>query len=90
MISNIEFSGLTVVALGVMLASVVWTDIKTHRINNAMVILIVLLGFVSQLFVNGVDGIVQAIAGMAVGLALFLPFYIGGGMGAAAVFELCE
>ena len=85
MISNIEFSGLTIVALGVILISVVLTDIKTHRISNAMVMMIVLLGLISQLFIHGIDGIMQGLGGMAVGLGIFLPFYIGGGMGAGDV-----
>jgi prepilin peptidase CpaA len=84
-ISNSEFTGLTIVALGVILVSVVWTDVKTHRISNAMVMMIVLLGLISQLFISGVSGVVQGVSGMAVGLGLFLPFYIGGGMGAGDV-----
>ncbi len=85
MISNIEFSGLTIIALGVILSSVVLTDIRSHRISNVMVIMIVLLGLVSQLFVHGVNGVMQGLGGMAVGLGLFLPFYVGGGMGAGDV-----
>jgi prepilin peptidase CpaA len=84
-INNINFTGLTVVALSVMLVSVVWTDIKTHRISNAMVMMIIILGLLSQLLGNGVDGVIQGLAGLAVGLALFLPFYLGGGMGAGDV-----
>jgi prepilin peptidase CpaA len=84
-INNIDFTGLTVVALSVMLISVVWTDIKTHRISNAMVMMIIVLGLLSQLAGNGVDGVMQGLAGLAVGLALFLPFYLGGGMGAGDV-----
>jgi prepilin peptidase CpaA len=84
--NNIDIiTGLTVVALSVMLISIVWTDIRTHRISNAMVMMIVLLGLISQLIGNGVTGVMQGLAGMAVGLAMFLPFYIGGGMGAGDV-----
>lgn len=86
MISGIELTGLTIVALSVMLISVVWTDIKTHRISNAMVIMIVLLGLCFQLLANGINAVVmEGLAGMAVGLGLFLPFYLGGGMGAGDV-----
>jgi prepilin peptidase CpaA len=84
-ISNIEFMGLTIIALGVILIAVVLTDIKSHRISNAMVMMIVLLGLISQLFVHGVNGVIQGLGGMAVGLGLFLPFYLGGGMGAGDV-----
>ena len=86
MISSMQYTGFTIVALSVMLISVVWTDVKTHRISNAMVIMIVLLGLCFQLLANGVNAVVmQGLAGMAVGLGVFLPFYIAGGMGAGDV-----
>ena len=85
MTEGINFTGLTIVTLAVILVSVVWTDIKSHRISNAMVMMIMLLGLMSQLMTNGVDGVMTGLAGMAVGLAMFLPFYIGGGMGAGDV-----
>jgi len=70
-----QYTGFTIVALSVMLISVVWTDVKTHRISNAMVIMIVLLGLCFQLLANGVNAVVmQGLAGMAVGLGVFLPF----------------
>ena len=50
-----------------------------------MVVAILLLGLVSQLLASGYAGIVDWLAGMAVGLAFFLPFYIGRGMGAGDV-----
>jgi prepilin peptidase CpaA len=84
-ISNINLTVPTIAFLSVMLVSVVWTDIKTHRISNSMVLMIVLLGLVSQLLGNGVTGVMQGLGGMAVGLGLFLPFYVGGGMGAGDV-----
>jgi prepilin peptidase CpaA len=83
--SAINISGVTVIALSVMLISVVWTDIKTHRISNSMVVMIILLGLISQLIGNGVDGVMAGLGGMAVGLVVFLPFYLGGGMGAGDV-----
>ena len=88
MSSAINISGVTVIALSVMLISVVWTDIKTHRISNSMVVMIILLGLISQLIGNGVDGVMAGLGGMAVGLGIFLPFYLGGGMGAAGLFEV--
>jgi len=49
------------------------------------VLAILLLGLLSQLLGAGVPGIVQWLAGMAVGLGFLLPFYIGGGMAAGDV-----
>lgn len=72
-------------ALGVLLTAVVWNDITTHRIENVSVLAILLLGLISQLLGAGVPGIMQWLAGMAVGLGFLLPFYIGGGMAAGDV-----
>jgi prepilin peptidase CpaA len=80
-----DINGLTIVALGVLLTAVVWNDITTHRIENVSVLAILLLGLLSQLLSEGVPGIVQWLAGMAVGLGFLLPFYIGGGMAAGDV-----
>lgn len=85
MLSTTDINGLTIVALGVLLTAVVWNDITTHRIENVSVLAILLLGLLSQLLGAGVPGIVQWLAGMAVGLGFLLPFYIGGGMAAGDV-----
>lgn len=85
MLSATDINGLTIVALGVLLTAVVWNDITTHRIENVSVLAILLLGLLSQLLGAGVPGIVQWLAGMAVGLGFLLPFYIGGGMAAGDV-----
>jgi prepilin peptidase CpaA len=85
LLSATDINGLTIVALGVLLTAVVWNDITTHRIENVSVLAILLLGLISQLLGAGVPGIVQWLAGMAVGLGFLLPFYIGGGMAAGDV-----
>jgi len=85
MTNGIDIAGLTCIVLLVLLCSVVYTDIKTHRINNTMVIAIIFLGLVSGLLEDGSAGIVTWIGGMAVGFGMFLPFYMGGGMGAGDV-----
>ena len=62
-------------------------DMRSHRIPNwlslggttlALGLYIVFLGF-------GRDGLLTGLGGCAVGLAVFLPFYIKGGMGAGDV-----
>jgi prepilin peptidase CpaA len=84
-LTPIDINGLTIVALGVLLAAVVWVDMTQHRIENVSVMSILLLGLLSQLLGNGVPGIVEWLGGAAAGLVFMLPFYIGGGMAAGDV-----
>ena len=67
MSNTLDINGLTIVALTVLLFSVVRTDMKIHQIHNIMVIAIIFLGLVSQLLLDGVGGIVDWAAGLAVG-----------------------
>jgi prepilin peptidase CpaA len=66
-------------------AAACWTDLRTRRIPNHLV----LAGFATGLVLNagaaGLSGIGRALAGAAVGLALFLPFMLLGGMGGGDV-----
>jgi prepilin peptidase CpaA len=61
------------------------SDLRARRIPNS----IVLAGFVAGLTVNaligGVTGVGSSLAGGAIGLALFLPFFVLGGMGGGDV-----
>ncbi len=61
------------------------SDLRTRRIPNS----IVLTGFATGLSVNallaGATGIGSSLAGGAIGLALFLPFFALGGMGGGDV-----
>ncbi len=72
-------------ALCVMMISAVLTDIKVHRITNVLVMMVLFLGLTSQLALHGSMGVAYWVTGLAVGFAMFLPFYIGGGMGAGDV-----
>lgn len=85
MTNTLDINGLTIVALSVLLFTIVRTDIKIHQIPNIMVIAIIFLGLVSQLLLDGVSGVVDWAAGIAVGTAFLLPFYVGGGMAAGDV-----
>lgn len=80
-----QITGATTVVLLIMIASTVITDVREHRISNVMVLAVLFLGLVSQLAIHDADGIVFWLGGLAIGLGLFLPFYIGGGMGAGDV-----
>jgi prepilin peptidase CpaA len=80
-----EFHALATVLLCVLMFSAVSTDIRQHRIPNHLVIMVLLLGLFSQLAVDLDFGVIFWAGGLAVGLAIFLLFYIGGGMGAGDV-----
>ena len=83
--TDVQISGVTTVALAVMLVSIVLNDIRTHRISNISVLMVLALGLGSQVALNETMGIAYWLSGMAVGFAIFIPFYIGGGMGAGDV-----
>lgn len=80
-----EFHALMTVALCVFMVSAVMTDIKIHRIRNSLVLWVLMIGLVSQLAMDMNMGLLTWINGLLIGLVIFLPFYIGGGMGAGDV-----
>jgi prepilin peptidase CpaA len=61
------------------------TDLRWRRIPNSLVIAGLCLGVVLNLQAAGVRGLGRSVAGAALGLALLLPFYALGGMGAGDV-----
>jgi prepilin peptidase CpaA len=68
-----------------LLGYAVCTDMCAHRIPNWLVMVLLLASFTHQLLLNGPAGLLYGIGGLAVGLGLFLAFYIGRGMGAGDV-----
>jgi len=83
--TEIETSNVSIVILMVILLSATYSDLREHRISNVLVLLAVFLGLAVQLGTLGSPGIIQWAGGLGVGLAIFLPFYVGGGMGAGDV-----
>lgn len=63
----------------------VWVDMREHRIPNTLVMLTLALGIAWQIAVRGPDGGLLALAGIALGTAVLLPFYLSGAMGAGDV-----
>jgi prepilin peptidase CpaA len=61
------------------------TDLRRHRIPNLLSLGGAGLGLALQTWVLGLNGLVDALGGLCVGLGLLLPFYIGRGMGAGDV-----
>ncbi len=68
-----------------LLALAVWSDIREHRIPNWLVLSLCAVGLANQLLTEGLAGIAYGLGGLAVGIAFFIAFYIGRGMGAGDV-----
>jgi prepilin peptidase CpaA len=71
-----------IVAIG--LAACV-VDIRTRRIPNALTFGAALAGFMVQSYLGGASGALASAGGWLVGLLLFLPFFLLGGMGGGDV-----
>lgn len=72
------------VAVGVAVVAVMW-DLSTRRIPNVLTFGAALAAFVVQGWLGGWSALGLALAGWAVGIAFFLPFFALGGMGAGDV-----
>ena len=78
-----------------LLATAVFTDLRSRRIPNWLVLTGIALGFAFQLFAVEGDGLfarwfgavgpLQALYGLLAGFAMFLPFYLLRAMGAGDV-----
>jgi prepilin peptidase CpaA len=75
-------AALTLVALVLAAAAV---DVRSHRIPNRLVIAGALTGILFQIIHAGLSGCLDALAGIAVGMGLFLPLYALRAMGAGDV-----
>jgi prepilin peptidase CpaA len=72
------------VAVAVGLAACV-ADLRTRRIPNVLTFSTAVAGVLFHAIGGGIAGAGQSLAGLAVGLLLFLPFYLLGGLGAGDV-----
>jgi prepilin peptidase CpaA len=73
-----------VVALGVGLVACV-TDVRTRRIPNWLTFGAAATAIVVHTALGGSTGAMTSVAGWAIGAALFMPFFLFGGMGAGDV-----
>lgn len=62
-----------------------WQDIRSHRIPNALIITGWVIGVVLSAWLNGMSGVVNALEGGVIGLAVLLPFYLMRTLGAGDV-----
>src|SRR5258706_4915479 len=60
-------------------------DVRTHRIPNLLTFGSAIAGLLYHGITGGLPGVVWALAACAIGLALFFPFFVLGGMGAGDV-----
>lgn len=60
-------------------------DWRTHRIPNLLCAIAAMYGLTLQVAINGEAGLFTALAGAAVGFAMFLPFYVVRAFGAGDV-----
>jgi prepilin peptidase CpaA len=72
------------IALGVVLAAVVW-DLATRRIPNVLTFGAAALALLVHGYFGSWSGVGFSLAGWLVGVAFFLPFFALGGMGAGDV-----
>lgn len=76
--------GSTILLLSI-LAIAVWVDIRHHRIPNVLSLGGIAMGTALQTAVSGYSGLAAGLAGAAVAIGIFLPFYMFRGMGAGDV-----
>ena len=62
-----------------------WTDLQQHRIPNVLSLGGILLGIALHTWILGIVGFAAGVLGAAVGIGIFLPFYLHRGMGAGDV-----
>ena len=74
----------TVIVLGV----AVFTDLRSRRIPNWLVLPFLPLGIAVSAWFHGWHGVVQSLEGAGVGILVFGVFFVMGGMGAGDV-KLC-
>lgn len=67
------------------LGAAIYTDLTSHRIPNALIILALSIALIFSTAAGGLASLATSIGGLAVGLALFLPMYSFGAMGAGDV-----
>jgi prepilin peptidase CpaA len=73
----------TVLILFVLAAAII--DWRTHRIPNLLCAAAAIIGLTYQMWMHGEDGLLAALGGVAVGFAMFLPFYVVRAFGAGDV-----
>jgi len=82
---QVQFPSSTFLLVLAIAAAAVWVDFRTHRIPNRLVLIGLIAGLAVQSAGHGWWGLPLAVGGATVGVALLLPFYAPGSMGAGDV-----
>jgi prepilin peptidase CpaA len=62
-----------------------WFDLRTRRIPNLLTFGAAIAGIAYAIFAHGAAGLLTSVGGWFMGCALFLPFFLLGGLGAGDV-----
>ena len=74
-----------IVLLLLLLVVAAGIDMQQHRIPNVLSLGGIVLGILLQGWASGFSGAIAGVGGAAVGIGVFLPFYLAHGMGAGDV-----
>jgi len=78
-------NSISTLLLLLMICLAVTIDIRSNRIPNWITFSTLIFGLSTQLILNGSDGLIFALGGVALGFICFFPFYLKRGMGAGDV-----
>lgn len=87
-IHSIQMHGILIIALLSYVTVVAVADTLTRRIPNVLTVPAAAVAVILSIAAHGMAGAITSGAGLLVGLALFLPFYLLGGFGAGDVKAL--
>ena len=73
------------IALAIVLGTAIWTDLRSGLIPNRLTFSTMGLAILLHGWLNGFPGMVYSLTGLGTGFALFIFFYLTGGMGAGDV-----
>ena len=76
------FPGFLLIAI---LGTAIYTDLRSHRIPNVLIVPALSIALIFSAATGGLQSLTTSLGGLAVGLALFLPMYSLGAMGAGDV-----
>ena len=82
---TIGLDQLSVLSLLTMLGVAIYFDIRTERIPNWLVAAGTVVALTLHAVNSGALGLLTSIGGLSIAMAILLPFYIAGGMGAGDV-----
>ncbi len=83
--SDATFTAAIIATLLVLLAAAVVTDLRSHRVPNILLAPALSIALLVHTLHGGADGLVMAVGGLALGVVMFLPLYLVGGMAAGDV-----